>query len=52
MRQTILAEFYSASQREDEDTTQWSCLLEDLPARAVKIGEIDPNQADENLFSR
>lgn len=49
LKQTILADFYSARQREDEDTTQWSGRLEDLLAKAVEVGQVDKSQTSEML---
>ena len=48
-KENILANFYSARQREGEDITEWSCRLEDLLSRAVEQQLVKKNQVDEML---
>ncbi|XP_062566718.1 uncharacterized protein LOC134229024 [Saccostrea cucullata] len=45
----ILAEFYSARQKSDEDCAAWSVRLEELLNQAVKKGKISPANANDML---
>ena len=45
----LLAKFYSARQREEEDVVSWSCRLEDLLAHANDKGYVTSSKADELL---
>lgn len=48
-KETILAEFYSARQRDDEDVSQWGCRLEDIINKAIHRGMMTRAEADEKL---
>lgn len=45
----ILAEFYSARQKDNEDCATWSVRLEDLINKAIKKGKVSPVAANEML---
>ena len=49
VRESVLAQFYSARQQQDETVSDWSCRLEDLLAKAVELGRVHPLEADEML---
>ncbi|KAL5007503.1 hypothetical protein ScPMuIL_016309 [Solemya velum] len=49
LKESLLANFYSARQREDEDVSAWSCRLEDILVQAIQEGEVDHKKADEML---
>lgn len=48
-REDILAEFYSARQREDEECARWSCRLEDIISKAQQKGLVQTRECDEML---
>ena len=50
-KEDILANFYSARQKEDEDITAWSCRLEDLICKAVDQHLVKKAEANEMLCS-
>lgn len=45
----LLAAFYSARQKTDEDVGSWSCRLEDLLYKAAERGQADLSQSDAML---
>lgn len=45
----ILAEFYSAKQRDDENCAAWSVRLEDLVTKAVRKGKVSPTLTNDML---
>ena len=45
----ILAEFYSAKQKDTEDCAAWSMRLEDLINKAITKGKVSPASANEML---
>lgn len=45
----ILAEFYSAKQRNDENCAAWSVRLEDLVTKAVRKGKVSPTLTNDML---
>ena len=49
VRESVLAQFYGARQREDETVSNWTCRLEDLLTKAVKFGRVNPAEVDETL---
>ena len=52
-KSSVLAEFFSAKQRDDEDVASWGCRLEDLMNRAIQLNEVKPSQANgmlRNMF--
>lgn len=50
-KENLLARFYSASQKEDEDVTKWSCRLEDILATAVERKLVNPSMVNEMLHN-
>ena len=50
--ESLLAEFYSASQGEHEDVVTWGCRLEELLDRARKRGQVQPHAMDEMLRTK
>ena len=50
--QDIVAEFYRAKQRGDEDVVTWSCRLESILDRALDQKEIDSSEVEELLRVR
>jgi hypothetical protein len=53
VRESLMAQFYSARQREGEDVSAWSCRLEDLLMKATESAPVDPhtsNQMLRNMF--
>lgn len=50
-KEELLAEFYSARQREDEDITSWSCRLEDIIGKALELGVVQHAEVDKMLHS-
>lgn len=48
-REDILAEFYSARQRDDENCAKWSCRLEDIISKAQQKGLIGHHESEEML---
>ena len=50
--QSLLAEFYSAQQEEDEDVAAWSCRLEDLLHKAWGQGHVQLGGMDEMLRTK
>lgn len=52
-KESLLARFYSAKQRDDEDITTWSCRLEDILSQAVEkkiIRAADTNEMLRSMF--
>lgn len=49
VRETILAEFYSARQQDQEDVSAWSCRLEDMLSKAVEVGKVHWSETNEML---
>ena len=49
VRESVVAQFYSARQQQDETVSDWSCRLEDLLAKAIELGRLHPLEADETL---
>lgn len=47
--ENLLSQFYSASQKENEDVSEWSCRLEDLLDKVIQRGEITPTNTDQML---
>lgn len=45
-RESILQEFYGTKQGKDEDVSTWSCRLENIMQKAIKIGAVNPAMAD------
>jgi hypothetical protein len=45
-QEAVMAEFYNASQRVDEDVAAWSCRIENLVAKAVHLGSIQVSNLD------
>ena len=39
-KETLMSEFYGSKQMKDEDVTTWSCRLENIIGRALKVGVI------------
>ena len=50
--ESIMEQFYSASQRKDEDSMKWSCRLEELMRRAINKGLVKKDDSDGKLQSR
>ncbi|KAK3097682.1 hypothetical protein FSP39_012084 [Pinctada imbricata] len=50
--ETILEEFYSATQKKDETSMAWSCRLEEIFRKAIEKGAMNRNDANEKLKSR
>lgn len=50
-KENLLARFYSASQKEDEDVTKWSCRLEDILSTAVERKLVNPSLVNEMLHN-
>lgn len=50
-REALLAEFYGARQKEDEDITSWSCRLENVIGRAQDLGMVQVSDVDKMLHS-
>ena len=50
--ENLLSEFYSASQRGDEDVAAWSCRLEELLAKAAEQTRIDVADRDKMLKAK
>ena len=48
-KSSVLAEFFSAKQRDDEDVASWGCRLEDLMNRAIQLNEVKPSRANAML---
>ena len=48
-REDILAEFYSAHQKEDEECARWSCRLEDIISKAQQKGLVGHGESEEML---
>ncbi|XP_062606590.1 paraneoplastic antigen Ma3 homolog [Saccostrea cucullata] len=48
-KEDILAEFYSAKQKDDETCSAWSCRLEDILCKAMKMGKVQNSAANEML---
>ena len=50
--ESIMEEFYSATQKKSEDTMEWSCRLEEIYNKAVVKGVAKREEANEKLKSR
>ena len=50
--ESIIEEFYSATQRKSENTMEWSCRLEEIYSKAVAKGVAKREEANEKLKSR
>lgn len=48
-KEDILAEFYSAKQRDDETCSAWSCRLEELLTMAMKVGKVQSHASNDML---
>lgn len=48
-KEILLAQFYSARQKEDETVSDWSCRLEDLLNKAIQKGEVNKKDANKML---
>lgn len=48
---TILAQFYSARQRDDEDVSSWSLRLEHILSEAVELGQVQSSDTNDMLRS-
>lgn len=48
-KEDVLAEFYSARQKDDESCSAWSCRLEETLNTAVKLGKVLPRNTNEML---
>ena len=48
-KETLLANFYSARQKENEDVSTWGCRLEDLLGKALIQGQINPDDENDML---
>ena len=49
LKETLLADFYSARQKDNEDIATWSCRLEDLLNRAVQKGLVKTSETNDML---
>ena len=49
LREGILAQFYSAKQQPEENVIKWGCRLEDILAKAIEKGLVDPSNRNEML---
>ncbi|VDH91924.1 Hypothetical predicted protein [Mytilus galloprovincialis] len=50
-KESLLAKFYSAKQKVDEDITSWSCRLEDILSQAVDRKLVKPTDTNDMLRS-
>ena len=50
-KEELMAEFYGARQKEDEDITSWSCRLEDIIGRALAKGLVQQTEVDRMLHN-
>ena len=50
-KEELMAEFYGARQREDEDITSWSCRLEDIIGKAQELGLVQHEDVEKMLHS-
>lgn len=50
--ESLLADFYSAQQKIDEDVVRWSCRLEDLLDKAKRRGHVTSKGMDEMLRTK
>lgn len=48
-KESVMSEFYSSRQKPEEDVASWSCRLEDILDRAIKIKKVHPSEADSML---
>lgn len=48
-RESLLANFYSAKQQENEDVATWGCRLEDLLSKALVQGLVNPDDENDML---
>ncbi|XP_046567874.1 uncharacterized protein LOC124276252 [Haliotis rubra] len=51
-RATLMSDFYSCSQREDEDVTAWGCRLENMLYQITEHRSIPEDEQDEMLRTR
>ena len=49
--EALLAEFYSARQKPDEDVSSWSCRLEGIMCKVRQIKDIDSSEKDSMLHN-
>lgn len=47
----LMAEFYGARQKEDEDITSWSCRLEDIIGKGIEKGLVKQTEVNKMLHS-
>lgn len=50
--ETLLSQFYSAQQREDETVATWGCRVEDLLDKARRRGQVSADAMDEMLRTK
>lgn len=50
--ENLLAQFYSAFQKQDEDVAAWGCRLEDIIEKAVEQGQVKREAVAEMLYSK
>ena len=48
-KESVMSEFYGSRQKPDEDVASWSCRLEDILDRAVRVGKVHYSEADSML---
>ncbi|XP_062618198.1 uncharacterized protein LOC134279798 [Saccostrea cucullata] len=48
-KESLLANFYSAKQQENEDVSAWGCRLEDLLSKALIQGLVNPDDENDML---
>lgn len=46
---SVMTEFYSASQKDEENVTTWSCRLENILEKAIQMGKVNRIEADSML---
>lgn len=46
---SVMTEFYSASQKDKENVTTWSCRLENILEKAIQMGKVNRHEADSML---
>ncbi|XP_062587320.1 uncharacterized protein LOC134248953, partial [Saccostrea cucullata] len=49
--EAVLADFYSARQKPDEDVTSWSCRLEDIMCKVRQTKDIDSSERNSMLHN-
>ena len=50
-KEELMAEFYGARQKEDEDITSWSCRLEDIIGKGLEKGLVQQTEVNKMLHS-